>query len=754
MRFFTPIYSITQSALHALRRRIDVRARCIVLLTALAAGGTGLAEAQEAGPSTLRGRALDPQGAAVVGADAFLLETLEGTTTRRDGTFVLHTEHRGAATLVVRGMGYGEARRRVTLPRVDTVVVVLEIEVLELAPIGVEAGAFAMGPGEAEPLTPLSVVSTPGAHADVLQAVAALPGVQPVEEGAALHVRGGDVAETKVVLDGAVVLAPYRFESGLLSFGTFDPFDLESISFSSGGFGARHGDALSGLLELTTAGVPARREAAATVSLGALAGRVHVPLGEAAGIRLTANRSSTALMHRLNGHDTDFLRVPESRNAGGSAAWAYRRGGTLKLYGYDEWNRFSVRTDAPSYQGAFSGEDGSGLWVLSITDVAGAVGWAGSVSVSDRSQRQMFGSFRLDEQERFEQARGEASIAVRPGLMAVLGLEAERRRADLAGTYPETGSDARPEARTTAFASRVSARRWATFGELRWRPLERVEIKPGLRRDASSSTGVATWDPRVALVARIADGVHLTGAWGVYHQIPAPLAFEPEVGDPLLPSMRSTNTVVGLVLNGARGLLRVEAYHKRHEDLAQARRDYVVVGGGRGTARGVDIFARGEGPFGFEGRASYSFIDADRTDPNSGVLATSPFEIRHALTVVLERNIGERLGLASTIRYGSGRPHTPVLRAEYEASTGVWQPIYGAPMSERLAPYARIDLTGQFLHSFTGDDVTVFFASVTNVRDRKNVAGVRYSPDYSESEPLLAAFRRTFYFGVSTSTPF
>jgi hypothetical protein len=43
---------------------------------------------------------------------------------------------------------------------------------------------------------------------------------------------------------------------------------------------------------------------------------------------------------------------------------------------------------------------------------------------------------------------------------------------------------------------------------------------------------------------------------------------------------------------------------------------------------------------------------------------------------------------------------------------------------------------------------------VTNVTDRKNLAGVRYSADYSESEALPAAFRRTFYFGVSTSTPF
>lgn len=147
------------------------------------------------------------------------------------------------------------------------------------------------------------------------------------------------------------VLAAYRFESGLVAFGTFDPFDLESISFTSGGFGALHGDALARLLELSTAGVPPRREMAATASLGAVAARLHVPLDQTVGIRLTANRSSTELMHRLNGHDTDFLRVPESRNAGGSLTWRYGRDGRVKLYGYDEWNRFAVRMDAPSHEG-------------------------------------------------------------------------------------------------------------------------------------------------------------------------------------------------------------------------------------------------------------------------------------------------------------------------------------------------------------------------------------------------------------------
>jgi hypothetical protein len=711
--------------------------------------------AQEPGSGTvLRGSVVDAAGDPVAGADVFLLETLEGAATGGDGAFLLETAYRGAAVLVVRGEGFEAVRVPVSLPRASPVEVVVDLRVVPIEPIRVRAGAYRMGAGEAESLTPLDVVTTPGANADVLQAVGALPGVQPVEEGAALYVRGGDVAETKVVLDGAVVLAPYRFESGLLSFGTFDPFELEGIAFSSGGFGARHGDALSALLELETAGVPERRDAALTGSLGALAARVSVPVGDDLGIRLAGNRSSTGFMFRLNGHDTDFVRVPESRNGSGSVSWEYRRGGRVKLYAYDEWNRFSVLVDDPAHEGAFTGNDASGLWVLSLRDVSGPLSVRASLSGSRRTQRQEFGAFRLTESDRYYQLRVEASGELQPGLVVRSGGEAERRVARVAGAYPEEAVDLHPDASSTIFDSRVEGDRWAAFGEAEWRPSTAVQVTAGVRRDAATLPGRATWDPRLAAVLRVTDDIHLTGAWGIYHQVAAPLAYEETVGDPSLPSMMSRHLVAGLVARGERGLLRIEAYHRRDEGLVQTDRSYDTEGGGRGTARGLDLFVRGRGPLGLEGRASYSFIDASRTDPNTGTLARSPYEIRHSLRLVLERGFGGSFRLGGTLRLATGRPYTPVVDAVRDDAAGVWRPVYGAPQSRRLPTYARLDLTGQYLHSFGGDDLAVLFVSITNVLDRKNIAAIRYSDDYSETEPQPAAFRRTVYFGVSLTLPF
>ncbi|MGZ8852569.1 MAG: carboxypeptidase regulatory-like domain-containing protein, partial [Thermoanaerobaculia bacterium] len=60
---------------------------------------------------------------------------------------------------------------------------------------------------------PLDIVRTPGAQADVFKALQTLPGVVKIDDGAGIFVRGGDVSEVRVLLDGAPIEHPFRYES-------------------------------------------------------------------------------------------------------------------------------------------------------------------------------------------------------------------------------------------------------------------------------------------------------------------------------------------------------------------------------------------------------------------------------------------------------------------------------------------------------------------------------------------------------------
>src|SRR4030095_8121524 len=177
----------------------------------------------------------------------------------------------------------------------------------------------------------------------------------------------------------------------------------------------------------------------------------------------------------------------------------------------------------------------------------------------------------------------------------------------------------------------------------------------------------------------------LTAAWGVYHQVPDPLYFDDSLAAGLaLESMRARQRILGAQIGGDTRMLRVEAYDKRYDDLAQRTRDYDVVGGGTGRARGVDVFAKGQAALGVTGRVSYSFVSSRRTDPDAGVVTRAPFDITHTVTAVAERTLFGGLRTSIAYRYATWRPLTPGAGATYDSKQRVSVPTYGPPMSERL----------------------------------------------------------------------
>jgi hypothetical protein len=213
--------------------------------------------------------------------------------------------------------------------------------------------------------------------------------------------------------------------------------------------------------------------------------------------------------------------------------------------------------------------------------------------------------------------------------------------------------------------------------------------------------------------------------------------------------MRAVQGVIGLQIGSDVSMVRVEMYRKRYDDLALRTRDYAVVSGGTGSARGVDLFVKGGLPLGARVRYAMSHVDAERTDPHSGIVARAPFDIRFSHTLVAERQIGAHWNLATAYRVATGRPYTPVTGATFDDDRGVYTPEYGAPMSERLPAFRRLDVSVSWFGRITPAWQTVFYAALTNVLDRTNVQTYRYSPDYSRRMPVRSIFNRSIYFGTT-----
>ncbi len=707
-------------------------------------------------PSTVTGSVRDLAGRPLPGVDAFLLETLEGAPTDSAGVFRFTSTARGSATLVVQHTGYLEVRRILALPLTGPVSIAMQPAPVTLEAITVESGTYRLGNLPDVALDELEVVYTPGAAADPFRAIQTFPGLQSVGEGAGLFVRGGDLSETRVLLDGATVLSPFRLDTDrTISFGRFDPFQLRGIQFSAGGFGAEYGDALSAIADLESVDKPAESELGVTAAIGGLSAGLHLDLSESAGLRLTATRTDTGLLMRMTGRRDEFDAVPRSSDLSGGGQWMYRDGGSLKAFGLFQTDQVGVRIDDPGHSGIYRSDGRADLFSLAGLEDFGGPSLSWGLATSGSRKDEDFGAFRLEREDRLTQARARVDVPLGRGASLAAGTEVEHRTADLTGSIPTRSHDNAPGASTTVFSGDESGTRLGSFGEIELQPSNALRLLAGLRADRSTFTGRVTVDPRLSSSWRAAEHLTLTAAWGIFHQVPDPLLFEPTLGDPALPAMSARHLIGGATWEDGARLIRIEAYRKGYGSLAARNRDGIARAGGTGAATGVDLFVKEEfALLGLDGRMAYSFIRSERTDPDSGELAPSPFDVTHTFNVVLNRGFGGWLETGVAYRAATGVPFTPVHSAAFDPERDLWQPIYGTPMSERLPTYTRLDLSATVLRSLWADNLTVFFVSIMNSLDRSNVRGYRYSADYSERIPLKTPFPRTIYFGVTTNLPF
>lgn len=197
-------------------------------------------------------------------------------------------------------------------------------------------------------------------------------------------------------------------------------------------------------------------------------------------------------------------------------------------------------------------------------------------------------------------------------------------------------------------------------------------------------------------------------------------------------------------------MLRVEAYHKRYEDLALQSRDFRIVPGGRGSSRGVDFFYKGRLPFGgIEMRSISSYLVARRSDPASGVLVNAAFDVRSTHAIIAERGFANGVRLGATYRSASGKPYTPITGASFDAPRNVYVPMYGAEMSERFPGLRRFDVSLSRFRPLSPSLLSVVYASLSNVFNHENVQSWSYSRDYTQRVAVPSIFNRSVYFGAS-----
>jgi vitamin B12 transporter len=616
--------------------------------------------------------------------------------------------------------------------------------VVVLQAITVEGGTRMDDTRSAVALKRIDVLTTPGGTADVMQAFQTAPGATRAAEGSDLYVRGGDPAEAPVFVDGARLFYPGRYETlNGATFGILDSQVLDAAYFSSGGFSARYGDALSGVLDVRTIGRPETRTLSLNANTVQLGTSLRLPMASGLGAWGTVRGTDAGLMLAMHGRADEFARAPAALEGMAGVVWEPRAGSEVKLTAMADEDALAREVDAYGYTGPFRSRGSNRLAALSGRTLMGGdrVALHGSVSASRRQTRFRFGVLDRERTDRGATVRVDADVSLAGGGRVSFGAEGAWMDNAQAGMVPSTDRLA-PGSPAQVLDTGEDARHLGGYVEAERALSPSLAVIAGVRADRLPGEDAWSADPRLALAYRAGEWTLRLGG-GVFHQGRWRMKYRvPDAGAPAGTPTRAEHLVVGAE-RGGEPSLKVEGYVKRYAG-------YVRDGDGpritAGRVAGVDAIVRWSEQRRVNGWITYSYLEGS-VELEDGRTAPSAVDVRHSLTGVARWTFRPGWELGSTLRVGSGKPFTDITGGT-EREDGRIDPVYGAPNGERLPAYRRVDarLT-RYIPMRAG--VGVVYLETLNLLDTKNVAGYTYGAGYAERRAVLSYFsQRTLVLGL------
>jgi hypothetical protein len=190
--------------------------------------------------------------------------------------------------------------------------------------------------------------------------------------------------------------------------------------------------------------------------------------------------------------------------------------------------------------------------------------------------------------------------------------------------------------------------------------------------------------------------------------------------------------------------LRATIYDKEYRGLFLDAASGGSTNDGSGFARGAELFLKSKGSA-WDFIAVYNFLSSRRKEGGVAVSAPSPFEIRHAGTLIATRKFKSG-SISARVSAASGRPYTPLLGRDWDETASAYDPVWGSPMSARYPWFSRIDVSGSRMLTL-GKTAAVLIFGVTNILDTVNVSGYEYGADYAERKDQRSIFGRTVFLG-------
>ncbi len=695
------------------------------------------------------GKIIDNEGKPLPYVNVYLLNTLEGTMSDGKGYFNFISRNKGKAELVASLIGYKKYQEEINLSLPpDSILIVLSASTITTKEVIVTASSFSNEKEKGVVLTSMDVITTPGGAADIFQSLKTLPGLTQVSESAELYIRGGDPLETLVLLDQATINHPYTFESAYGGiFSNINTNSIKGLYFSSGGFSAKYGNALSGVLELNTKNIPESKEISLGISMASTELNGAIPISNNFGIRFNGRQSFTKPIFWLNGKARDFTFMPVSKDFNSSLIYNYSKTGRIKFYNYFAEDKEGVNVAMPGYIDAFNGTSNGSFYNLQISDILfDKVITKTSLSFNEYKNKWLLGILDYRRTDKNYKLRSEFEYTLTKGMKLSAGFEIEKRNADFLGIIPKEDYNLRNDAPSEFLNANFNIIRAGSYLEIELNNFLNADglfLIAGGREDIIKPFNLNWFDPRINLGYKLDKKSTLNLGFGIFHQYPDPRLYSASDGNPNLKPMKAVHYILSYDYKlNENNNFRIESYYKSYKYLPLEDKVLNYNNNGYGFAEGIDFLYKGNFLKNVNGWISYGFINTKRKWMDYKYICSSDYNITHNLSLVLKYNITQSIQVGLNYKYATGKPFTPVIGAKFISYQNIYEPVYGNNNSERLPSYQRLDLRITYLTQLFNNYFSIFYVEGLNILNINNIFDYSYNFDYSNKKKVTSYFGR------------
>jgi vitamin B12 transporter len=711
----------------------------------------------------ISGTIKDNKGKPLAGASIAIKDSYDGATTDSSGNFTFKANDKGKHTIVFTSIGYKEIEQPITIENTAIAFnIVLKEKLDELRAVMVTAGSFSAGDSKrAAVLSSLDVATTAGSNADITAALKTLPGTQQVGEQEGLFVRGGAGYETKQFIDGTLVNNPY-FSSvpDIGSRGRFSPFLFKGTVFTTGGYSALYGQALSSALLLESIDLPEKSEVDAGISPLVLSlGTQQLAKNKKSSYGITYSYVNVGLYFKLVKQTPDYFKMPEFHNGDANFRIKTKNGGMIKYYttfGYGTLGLRRPDIDSVQLKDAFGLDNYNWYNNLSWRENLGN-GWKMNLgsgystnkdNISQQVQDQnnkpknFAGSefwmqnknFSLQHKQDFAQVKAVFE-------KKLIGISGIRFGSEFWHSYD------RNLIRDTLY--KLIDNYTAVFAESDIFLTNALAAKVGVRFENSSLINKSDIAPRLSLAYKTGKDGQMSLAYGIFYQKPEnnQLYYTTEVG-----MTKATHYIVNYQKIANDRIFRLEGYYKTYDDLIKftPAPNYKTLYNnyGSGYAKGIDVFWRDKKSIkNFDYWISYSYIDTKRDYANYPTKLQPNFVANHTASVVMKRFYTSiKSGFNFTYSYATGRPY-------YNLQVNGNNKYYIADQGKTKS-YNALNFSAEYVPSIGKENAKTFivlFASASNILGANQVYGYNYSYNGMNKEPIVPTAKRFYFIGCFLS---